>query len=116
MQCSNCSDEALYVYDPRGALPAYFCSAHVPSFLAKAARSGQLKTTDRFDSMRASVLESMRPQEEVVEQPTAEEPAEKPEEESSPTPKRRNRRKSAETANEAEIAEEQDAAEADSEF
>lgn len=95
MQCSNCANPALYVYDPRGVVATYFCSAHLPAFLAQAARSGQMTTTEHFDEVRASALAALRPSR--AEEPPAdvEAPAELPEAEATPAPapRKKSRRK-----------------------
>lgn len=87
MNCSNCADEALYIYDPRGALATYFCGVHLPSFLQKSAKAGLLKTTEHFGDVRASALADLRPAPveplSVDGDETAEEPA--------PPPRRRRR-------------------------
>lgn len=87
MQCSNCTDEAMYIYDPRGAVATYFCGAHLPSFLHKSAKSGLLKTTDHFSDVRTSALAELRPA--PVEETTVEVADEVP------APKRRRSRKKA---------------------
>lgn len=97
MQCSNCANPALYVYDPRGVVATYFCSAHLPSFLAQAAKSGQLTTTGHFDEVRSSALAALRPAR-LAEAPAAEveEPADAaPEAEPAPVPapRKKSRRK-----------------------
>lgn len=114
MQCSNCADEAMYIYDPRGAVATYFCGAHLPSFLQKSAKSGLLKTTEHFSDVRASALAELRPA--PVEEATAEVVEE---EEPAPAPKRRRSRKKATVEPEAPVeetpAEEPQTDEADSE-
>lgn len=113
MQCSNCADEAMYIYDPRGAVATYFCGAHLPSFLQKSAKSGLLKTTEHFSDVRASALAELRPA------PVEEATAEVVEEEEAPAPKRRRSRKKAivesEVPAEENLIEEPPADEADSE-
>ena len=113
MQCSNCADEAMYIYDPRGAVATYFCGAHLPSFLQKSAKSGLLKTTEHFSDVRASALADLRPA------PVEEAPVEVVEEEEAPAPKRRRSRKKAivesEVPAEENLIEEPPADEADSE-
>lgn len=89
MQCSNCADEAMYIYDPRGAVATFFCSAHLPSFLQKSAKSGLLKTTEHFSDVRSSALAELRPA--PVEGSTVEAVEEEPE----PEPKPRRSRKKA---------------------
>lgn len=100
MQCSNCSEPALYVYDPRGLMPAYFCAAHVPSFLSKAAKAGQLKSTEYYESLKVSVLQSMRPPSEEPQSEAAEDGQPASQEVAAPPRKRRNRRKAETTASE----------------
>lgn len=102
MHCSNCADEAMYIYDPRGAVATYFCGSHLPSFLQKSAKSGALKTTDHFSDVRASALAELRAMP-PIQEATEEEPA-PVEEAPTPTPRRRRPRKKAEVEVPAEVA------------
>jgi hypothetical protein len=78
MTCSDCPSPALYVYDPPKIRPTYFCEKHLPSFLKQAAKSGALKTTEKFADVKASALAALAPVVEAVEEPA---------------PKRRRRKK-----------------------
>lgn len=83
MHCSNCPEEALYTYDPPGAVATHFCGTHLPSFLQRSAKSGLLKTTDHFADVRTSALAELRPVADPEPEPEA--PA--------PTKRRRSRKK-----------------------
>lgn len=106
MQCSNCAEEAMYIYDPRGAVPTHFCGAHLPSFLQKSARAGLLKTTDHFSDVRSSALSELRP---APVPSTAD--AEAAVEEPTPAPRKRTRKKAVEVEAAAEEPTEEPAVE-----
>lgn len=92
MNCANCTDEALYVYQGPGSPKIAYCTKCLPSFLREQAKAGTLQTTDIFDSLREQVTARLLP-EEVTEDPA--EPSEDNDEEQAavePTPKRRSRK------------------------
>lgn len=43
MRCANCTTDAVWLFDDRGAAPQYFCKTHLPLFLHKRAKAGALK-------------------------------------------------------------------------
>lgn len=43
MKCANCTKEAIWAFEDRGARNTYFCDAHLPWFLKDRAKRGLLK-------------------------------------------------------------------------
>lgn len=85
MKCANCSNPALYVYDPKPLRPTPYCSEHLPSFLRQAAKSGALPVTEAYEQTKREAIAALSPASPAVE-PEA------------PTPAPKKRRRSAKKA------------------
>lgn len=77
MKCSNCSEDAKYVY-PRGAgFELFFCRKHLPKFLSAQAKQGLLQDATSFVATKTitkKIKESIKVEEPVIEEePTVEE-------------------------------------------
>lgn len=42
-KCSNCAEDALYVYAVNPAFPTYYCPTHLPNFLKDQKAAGYLQ-------------------------------------------------------------------------
>lgn len=89
MKCSNCSNDAIYVYEGAGIRDTPYCLTCLPSFARPMAKANVLKTTESYQSTKEQVLSRLAPS-------TSEDPEAVPAEETSPAPaRRRSRTKSA---------------------
>jgi hypothetical protein len=60
-KCANCESDALYVYEVTDSFNIPYCQYHLPVFLNKLQKSGLLKTTAQFDTLKAEALEAVAP-------------------------------------------------------
>jgi hypothetical protein len=61
MKCANCESDALYVYEVTDTYGIPYCQYHLPVFLTKLQKSGQLKPADGFDQIKAEALAAVAP-------------------------------------------------------
>ena len=101
MNCANCSNEAIYVYEAPGVRKVVYCHTCLPSFLRPLAKSGLLPTTESFNTVKERVMTQLLPQvseapaEDVAADPVVEEVVA---EEAKPVRKRKRAVKPAEEA------------------
>lgn len=67
MKCSNCPNEAVYVYEGSGIKDTPYCVPCLPSFLLPRVKDQTLKTTEAYDEIKSEVLETLTPAEESSE-------------------------------------------------
>lgn len=97
MNCANCSNEALYVYEGSGVRKVVYCPSCLPSFLQPLAKAGLLPTTEAFNTIKERVMTQLIPStvlDEPVEEISADvyveyQAPEKVTEEAKPTRKRK---------------------------
>lgn len=66
MNCANCDQPALWIYESPASDDLPFCEKHLPGFLRKAARDGVLTTTEAYQQAVTEVAALLSPEEEVV--------------------------------------------------
>lgn len=62
MNCENCDQPALWVYDVPSTDNQNYCDEHLPSFLRAQARSGVLPTTEVYEKVKADVAAALAPE------------------------------------------------------
>lgn len=80
-KCANCAADALYIYEVADSFVVNYCQRHLPGFLTKLQKSGQLKTTTAFETEKAAALEAVATKpskKKTVEEPVTEESPEEP--------------------------------------
>lgn len=80
MKCSNCPNDAIYVYEGSGVQDIPYCLKCLPSFMKPMVKAKMVRTTDAYRRAREDVLSRLAPE-------TTEES--KDEEVKAPAPRRR---------------------------
>jgi hypothetical protein len=62
VKCSNCDNEAIYVYQTASTKAVHYCASCLPSFLRGAAKTGALNIPEAHEQVTEEVVATLSPE------------------------------------------------------